>query len=138
MRAGMLMLFVSCLLGIGTTLLGQWNVAHGLPSGVWGKAGVLKFPHGIALHAIQILPLSAWLFERCRMPYPYFAMQGLVASQACAMVYAVWQTMQGRARFDLDAVGATWLGLAVVSAAVPLLWNAARVCLGPPNTLHVN
>lgn len=137
-RAGMLLLFVSCLLGIGTTVLGQWNMTRALPYGTWGKAGVLKFPHGIALHAIQLLPLCAWLFEKCRFPYSYIAMQGLVVSQAWAILFAVWQTWQGRARFDMDVVGAILLAFSVASVSVPLLWNAWAARFHRPNALRIN
>ena len=122
-RSGMLLLWLSCLLGVGTSAIGQWNLHHGQPYETWGKAGVLKFPHGIALHAIQLLPLCAWLIERIKLPRPYLAMQGIAASQWIFLLFAVWQTWQGRARFDMDATGATLFGAAMLCALVPLVCN---------------
>ncbi len=108
-RAGMFFLFVSCLLGIATTAFGQWNLRHGQPYLLWGKAGVLKFPHGVALHAIQLLPLCAWLFEWLQLPRAVFDNARIVTSQTLFLLFAVWQTSQGRARFDVDSVGVVLL-----------------------------
>lgn len=121
-RAGMLLLLLSCLLGMATTALGHWNLSHGRPHELWGRAGVLKFPHGVALHAIQLLPLCAWLFAVVRLPRSYMVMQGLIAAQVCFLLLAVWQTWQGRARFDVDGVGVVLGGSAMLCIVVPLLF----------------
>lgn len=126
MRGGLLLLFLSCLLGLGVTGLGQWNLMHGRPYQTWGQAGVLKFPHGIALHAIQLLPICAWLLQRWKMPQPEWAIRGLFASQCIAMLFAIWQTANGRARFDLDTIGTILLVAAIVSAVAPLGWSLAK------------
>ncbi len=93
-RSGMIWLWLSCLLGIATTALGKWNIMHGQNYELWGRAGVLKFPHGIALHAIQFLPLCAWLLERWRIPRPYQLIRGLAGAQFWLVLFAIWQTWQ--------------------------------------------
>ena len=121
-RAGMLLLLLSCFLGMATTAIGQWNLRYGRPYELWGKAGVLKFPHGVALHAIQLLPLCAWLFAVVRLPRAYLLMQGLIAAQVGFLLLAVWQTWQGRARFDVDSVGMIMGGGAILCVVSPLFF----------------
>ncbi len=117
-RAGMWLLLLSCGLGIMTTVLGQWNLNHGKPYEVWGQAGVLKFPHGIALHAIQLLPLCAWLLQWLRVSSAERVIQGLIAAQWFLVLYALKQTLQGRSRVDMDA----WSLLLLVAAVAWIVW----------------
>ncbi len=121
-RSGMVWLLISCVLGIGTTVLGKWNLMHGRPYAIWGQAGVLKFPHGIALHAIQFLPLCAWLLERLKMREPYRIMLGLARAQLCLVLFALWQTWQGKGRTDVDLFS----GSLLVAAAVVVVWPLVR------------
>ena len=58
-RAGLGLLAVSCGLGIWAGWQGEIRRVAGLPPETLGAAGVLKFPHGAALHALQWLPLAA-------------------------------------------------------------------------------
>ena len=60
-RGGMWLLALSCGLGIATSIFGEINISAGRSYELWGRAGVLKFPHGVALHAIQLLPAIAWM-----------------------------------------------------------------------------
>ncbi len=101
-----------------TTVLGQWNLNHGKPYEVWGQAGVLKFPHGIALHAIQLLPLCAWLLQWLRVSSAERVIQGLIAAQWFLVLYALKQTLQGRSRVDMDA----WSLLLLVAAVAWIVW----------------
>lgn len=99
-RAGMAYLVLSCGLGFVAAAAGEWNLSQGLPPETWGRAGVLKFPHGAALHAIQVLPaidviLSRWP-DRRRVTGLWIA----ITMQGLFLLYAVGQTLLGRARFD--------------------------------------
>lgn len=73
-RAMLLAIRVSMLLLLVGQVLGGLIVAVGVPAAasgddavfgpqgvVFGDGGILKSPHGIAMHAIQVLPLLAWL-----------------------------------------------------------------------------
>jgi hypothetical protein len=104
-RAGMVLLLVSCGVGFGITALGWWQLSLGNSPQVWGTAGVLKFPHGICLHAIQTLPAVAWLLERFRVTRPLGRINDWIAVHALALTYALWQTGLGRSRWDWEAVG---------------------------------
>ncbi len=120
-RSGMGLIALSCFLGIMTTVLGEVSIALGRSSELWGRAGVLKFPHGVALHAIQLLPLVAWLARRLRVGESVRIVQSALASQVLFLLYSIWQTGQGRDRFDWDTIGAGILGMAVLFGLFPAL-----------------
>jgi len=116
LRGGLWLLAISCLLGIGVTALGEINRAYGRPSEVWGAAGVLKYPHGAAMHAIQVLAVLDWLLRRLRSPFALVAVRSAIASHVFFLIHAIWQTAQGRARHDLDFVS-----ILLVSAKIAFL-----------------
>jgi hypothetical protein len=120
-QAGMWFLSLSCILGILTTLLGGISLARGESYELWGRAGVLKFPHGVALHAIQFLPIIAWLSHRLYPAGSVRLVRAAVASQVAILAYAIRQTFQGRDRFDWDALGGIILGIAVVLGVLPAM-----------------
>jgi hypothetical protein len=107
LRGGMWLLTLSCGLGIMVTILGELNLMAGKPPEVWGPAGVLKYPHGVALHAIQTLPALSWLLLKLRVSKPDWLLRAALWSQVLFLVQACWLTSQGRARFDFDGVGRT-------------------------------
>ena len=113
-RAGLWFLLVSCGLGLLTTVAGEVNLANGRPPEVWGRAGVLKYPHGAALHAIQVLPLLSALLQRLRVTHSAAILRAAVVGQALFLVHACGQTLLGRARTDID--GWSVAGLAVVGS----------------------
>lgn len=130
-RAGLALLFVSCLLGIWASVHGDRRVALGLSPETLGAAGVVKFPHGAAIHALQWLPVLAWaarragLDERRRLACVAAATLGTVL----VLGYAVWQTLAGRGRFDAEPAAALLLFSGVAFLTVPVgvtLWAAAR------------
>lgn len=116
LRGGLWLLAISCILGIGVTVLGEINRAQGRALEVWGQAGVLKYPHGAAMHAIQVLAILDWLLSRLRSPFALVAARSAIASHAFFLIHAIWQTAQGRARHDLDFVS-----VLLVSASIALL-----------------
>ena len=120
-RGGMWLLTLSCGLGILTSILGEIRISAGRSYELWGKAGVLKFPHGVALHAIQMLPAIAWVTRSLGVSSRVRIMQFAFASQVLFLAYAVWQTMRGYDRFDWDAVGGSILGVAVLFGLFPAL-----------------
>jgi hypothetical protein len=128
-RAGLGLLFASCLLGVWTGAQGEIRRAAGLPPETLGAAGVLKFPHGAALHAVQWLPLVAWAAERAG--FSIAARTRLVAWSTAGSVllcgYALAQTLLGRARFDAPPLTASVLAAAAAMLAVPVAWIAVRL-----------
>jgi hypothetical protein len=120
-RAGLRMLLVSCGLGLLVTLAGEANLAKGHPPEVWGDAGVLKYPHGAALHAIQTLPLLSALLEKLRVAHSAFLIRAAVASHLSFLIHALWQTFHGRARMDVDLTSFTALALAGLLLLLPIV-----------------
>lgn len=86
-RWGLVLLLVSCLIGAVIQTTG---------GSLFGTAGVLKFPHGMSIHAIQVLPILAWLLPRGATWAVHLAGSGY----ALLTVYALVQAFSGRARFD--------------------------------------
>jgi hypothetical protein len=101
-RAGLWFLLVSCGLGLLTTIAGELNLAQGRPPEAWGRAGVLKYPHGVALHAIQTLPILSLLLQRLRVTWSVAILRAAVVAQAMFLAHALGQTLAGRTRTDVD------------------------------------
>jgi hypothetical protein len=120
-RAGLVLLVVSCLLGIWVNVLGELRQAAGLEPERFGAAGVPKFPHGAVIHALQWLPLFAWAArmagccERVRLRMVAFATLGTLL----VGIYAVVQTMLGRSRWDATPASLPLLVSGLVLLAVP-------------------
>lgn len=106
--------------------IGQWIVNLGtayvqqfgtVPEQVInGEAGVVKFPHAIAFHGIQVFIIAAMLLGRSAVSKQR-AMQlmGLVvASYVGILVFATVQTIGGRAPFDLDIIAGGLLTVSVL------------------------
>ena len=110
-RAGLWLLLVSCGLGFLITIAGQINLASGDSPEIWRQAGVLKYPHGAVLHAIQALPLLSLLLQRLRVSHAAFLLRLAAASQILFLIHALWQTLSGRARLDIDLTGIAVLAL---------------------------
>jgi hypothetical protein len=130
-RAGLVILLVA-------QVVGGWMIQHGLgpaEEGVteglttFGAAGVMKVPHAVAIHGIQVLPALAWLLsfadlpERRRVGLVRVAALGYVALVAVSVL----QTASGLAPFDVGAAAAALyllavalLGLALVTALLAL------------------
>ncbi len=121
-RAGLVLLAVSCGLGIWAGMHGDIRAAAGLPPETFGAAGITKFPHGIAIHAIQWLPLLAWAVRRAGLDEK--RRWRLVAASAVgtslALAYALVQTLSGRSRFDALPAMTAILVLGVGCLALPV------------------
>ena len=121
-RGGMVLLSLSCLLGFVIMGWGHYQMAFGRSPEVFGTAGVMKFPHGVPMHAIQLLPMLAWLMKRFDIPlYRRTLSVTLALLATCTFtIYSVLQTFTGRARFDVWWLSAIALIVAVV-LIVPIL-----------------
>lgn len=128
-RAGLGLLAISCLLGIWAGAAGETRRAAGLPPETLPAAGVLKFPHGAALHALQWLPLLAWVARRSGVEERGRVWLVAVAAAGNALFgcYALAQTLLGRGRFDTTPLTAAMLLAAVAMLAVPAAWIAVRL-----------
>ena len=131
-RAGLGLLAISCLLGIWAGAAGETRRAAGLPPETLHAAGVLKFPHGAALHALQWLPLLAWVARRSGVEEHGRVWIVAVAAAGNALFgcYALAQTLLGRGRFDTTPLTAAVLAAAVALLAAPAAWIVVRLAAG--------
>ena len=125
-RVGMALLVVSCLLGIWVGMHGETRLGQGLDPTRLGAAGVPKFPHGIAIHAVQWLPALAWLARRAGITEPvrWRLVAMASAGSTLLLVYALAQTALGRARFDVVPATGAILAVALVGLTVPVVVTA--------------
>ncbi len=120
-RAGLWMLLVSCGLGLLITIAGEVNLANGRPPEVWGRSGVLKYPHGAVLHAIQTLPLLSVLLHKLSVSHAACLLRAAVAAHVLFLSHALWQTFHGRTRMDVDVIGGATLAIAGLLILLPLV-----------------
>jgi hypothetical protein len=130
-RAGLLIL-------LAAQVVGGWMIQHGLGLAeegatdgltTFGAAGVMKVPHAVAIHGIQVLPALAWLLSFAAMPEQRRVglVRVAVLGYVALVVVSVLQTATGVAPFDVGVVaavlyllGVALLGLALVAALLAL------------------
>ncbi len=120
-RVGLILLLVGQ--GLGGAIIANGTVIDRPPLevdlAVFGSAGAMKVPHAAALHAVQVLPVLAWLLartqssERRRTHVVAIGALGYGALVAASTV----QTFSGRGPLDLSLLGAL-LAVAGVSVLV--------------------
>lgn len=115
---GLNLLVVSVLIGYGITIAGKILLWNGLAPEVIPPGGVLKFSHGAGLHAIQALPFIAWITSRGPVSTSFAAVRWGAWAYYGFLVFAIEQTLRGRERFQLDAIGGVLLIAAIVCGAV--------------------
>ena len=97
---------------VGGHSVGVADGGPGLPVTRWStEGGDLRVPHFIGLHALQVLPLLAWLLERRR--WAGRAVMAVGAGWLGLVGVTLWQALRGQPLLGPDA--ATLLGLAVVA-----------------------
>jgi hypothetical protein len=86
---------------------GVGPASDGVTSGLttFGAAGVMKLPHAVAMHAIQVLPALAWLLSFAALP----------ERQRLALV---WAATTGYAVLVAVSLGRTTAGLAPLDLGV--------------------
>ncbi|MDB4439713.1 hypothetical protein N9153_02185 [Planctomicrobium sp.] len=95
-QAGLWFLVVSCLIGIIITLIGIVQLEDGRSPHLLGRAGVLKYPHGATIHALQTLPALVWLMSLFRVPSAVPLIRFSIAGHVLLLAHALRQTLQGR------------------------------------------
>ena len=125
-RAGLVLLVISCLLGIWVSVNGDLRQAAGLEPERFGAAGVPKFPHGAVIHALQWLPLLAWAARRAGLTerVRFRLVAAATAGSVLVLVYALVQTVAGRSRFDAPPALAAVLAVGTACLAVPAVVTA--------------
>jgi hypothetical protein len=135
-RAGLVLLLLSCLFGYFMLVYGAQRVQSALPPEIFGSAGLLKFVHGIPMHAIQILPISCWILLRLGFGELHRTrlVQALTAGVAALSIFAAVQTFAGRSRFDFMPATTVLVAIAAVLFAVPLITVFRHWLTKPANT----
>jgi hypothetical protein len=135
-RAGLVLLVISCGLGIWVSVHGDMRMAAGLEPEKYGAAGVPKFPHGAVIHALQWLPVLAWgarwagIVERRRVWLVAAATVGTTVIGCFALI----QTLAGRSRFEVTPVSGALLAAGVIClvvSAIVVAAAAARTVISP-------
>jgi hypothetical protein len=131
-RAGLVFLVISCLLGIWVSVNGDVRLEQGLEPEQFGAAGVPKFPHGAVIHAIQWLPLLAWAACQAGISEKQRTQLVLSATVGTGLVllYALVQTLAGRSRVDASPATAAILASGVACLVVPVIVTALAWLVG--------
>jgi hypothetical protein len=118
-RSGLLFLNLTNVLGIILVAYGNYimQASPGHAPNIYGQAGMMKVPHGLAIHAIQVLPILAWLLNLVQreIEFKLNTMKMAIAGYAGLQLFTLIQTFTGRAPQDVNAITAA---LAIVSAIV--------------------
>lgn len=103
-NSGFAFLVLSCLIGFVISIYGNQQAKIGENPSVYGQAGVTKFPHGVAIHAIQIFPLACWGLARLKigMPKRKAILWLMIAGMSAMLFFAVVQTLRGKPRFQVS------------------------------------
>ena len=116
---------------LGAHAVGVPDGGPGLPVTRWSAdGGDLRVPHFIGLHALQILPLAAWLVERRRRRSAGApAVVALGASWIGLIVATLAQALRGRPLTSLDA--AVEIALAAVLLSLAALTSRSAATRAP-------
>jgi hypothetical protein len=135
-RWGLVLLLISCGLGVLAQVWGAWQLHLGRAPEYWGVQGVLKFPHGAAIHAVQLLPAVAAIANQFAPRSALRCVQLTGLSQLIFLCFALRQTLLDRPRFELDAAGNVLLactGLALSAAVLLALQESLIRPAAPAN-----
>jgi hypothetical protein len=117
----------------GGHTVGAPDGGPGVPIANWStRAGDLRAPHFVGIHALQLLPLLAWLLGRSgrRLGLGGGRQVGLVHVAGVAylgvVVLLVWQALRGESVIRPGAATLTAAGLLVAGTAAAVLLAAVR------------
>jgi hypothetical protein len=138
-RGGLVLLLIAyglggAIIGHGDAVLADDPAADPAVIGVLGAAGLMRVPHGLALHGMQTLPLLAWLLPWGVAGVPQRArlVQMAAAGHGLVIAFAVVQMLLGRHPLDaptwlvaLPLTGVALLGTPYVIGAWALLASSS-------------
>lgn len=130
-RFGMLFLMISCGIGIGITLIGYYLLLNGQSPELLGKSGVLKFPHGATLHAIQILVLWSWVCAVFGSSHGPASVAWLATAHLWFLIYSLRQTLLGMNRWEIDDTGFILIACTILSVII-----SSTIAIWPAKNMH--
>jgi hypothetical protein len=111
---------------VGAHTVGAPDGGPGLPGTGWSlEHGDVRVPHFLGLHALQVLPLLAWVLWRGRVQDDRRARLLVVAGGSYAGLFfiLVWQALRGQALLGPDAITLfmllIWAGVTAGAAVWP-------------------
>lgn len=126
-RWGLGYLVISGFIGAAITRFGYQQLEIGNSHELWGERGVLKYPHGVTLHAVQTLAivswLTSWMPDRIRLPL----VRSVAAAHAVALLFACYNTFRGMGRFELSSGSIAILVIGVPICLLPFLIKVSEV-----------
>jgi hypothetical protein len=108
---------------VGAHTVGATDGGPGLPGTGWSvDHGDLRVPHFVGLHALQVLPLMAWLRWRRRVDDGRRVRVMAVAGVSYGMLFLVlfWQALRGQAVVNPDALTLVVIVVWAAATAVAL------------------
>lgn len=127
-KAGMVFLVVACALGFLIEVQGEMQLAKGESPTEYLQAGILKFAHGMPMHAIQVFPVVSLILlrigidERLRVTCVWAMISGF----SLLTLFSLVQTFRGRARLDVDPLSGGLMVAALLCFSVPLIVALAQ------------
>jgi Domain of unknown function (DUF4281) len=105
---------------LGAHAVGVPDGGPGLPVTGWTtRGGDLRVPHFLGLHALQALPLFAWMLERRRRRGPAAQARSVIAAGAAwtgLVLVTLWQALRGQPLVAPDLATVAAAGLVIVTA----------------------
>lgn len=114
---GLTLLLLGCVIGIAIVEVGERQLSAGLPPEIYGDSGVLKFPHGLPLHGIQLFHAQAILLTWLGSRRPRLSLWAAATAVLLATVYGASQTWLGGPRFPPLPQTLPWV-LATAAATI--------------------
>lgn len=135
-RAGLLVLIASQALG-GAIIANGLSIDRAPTEtdlAVFGSAGVMKVPHAVAMHAVQVLPVLAVMLASTSLgPRRRRQVMWAAAGAYTGLVIAsALQTFQGRAPFNLSTYAMAVVVLSALLAGLALFGVATGSIAGKP------
>jgi hypothetical protein len=123
---GLHYLVLSGLIGFVITFIGHMQQLAGKPPELWGERGVLKFPHGAVLHAIQTLAVVAWFADRMWRGRSESIVRSVAYMHGMLLILAIHHTFLGRGRFEFDIVSLVIAGVGIGLGIVPFMISRVK------------
>jgi hypothetical protein len=124
-RAGLLFLNLTNVLGVILIAYGNYimQVSPGHAPNIFGQAGMMKVPHGLAVHAIQAFPILAWILSHTArdIAFKIRTMKTAVAGYSGLQIIALVQTFTGHAPQDVNGISAAFAIVSVIVLAAAFL-----------------